>query len=507
MQKRIIQILSVAFCLVFLFNTAAYALTASEVKDKIATVQQTDGFKVGQKTFKAGGCHNFVNAVSGKIFGCSIPSTASPYQLNSDTNWTCLGTSQNGKEIAELMKQAQPGDIYRAYDKYTSKHTAMVYYTDSNGVTVYQSTGAGIGTPTLSYDKYATFYGLSLYRCNKVDTDKSTDNNRVEVKGNDENSTFPVTIFNCWYTVEPKCAPGMRLDVSDGSSDSGANIQIWNNNSTDAQKFYFEGVGNGYYVIKTSSGKVLDVANGDDVSRTNVQQWNANGTDAQKWQLLDAGDGYFYIVPAVNTDLRLDVYDADTDNGTNVWIYSANNSAAQQWKLSSSVAPESGTIVDGDGESSHTHTKGKYLFYEAAHPHYNYYTCATCGEKFTDGSTKKMDGCTECYPVKIYWHTDNSRFKVSRNNATLAVKGTASKSVVGSVTEVGVYLYDAQENYLTGKSEHGSFSGNYDYFYVWYDVNKSMGYTLQPGTTYKYRFYAVVNGKKYSSQMFSFTAN
>lgn len=43
-----------------------------------------------------------------------------------------------------------------------------------------------------------------------------------------------------------------------------------------------------------------------------------------------------------------------------------------------------------------THTKGAYLWAEALHPHYNYYTCSVCGEKFTDGSTATSSSCTQC---------------------------------------------------------------------------------------------------------------
>lgn len=46
----------------------------------------------------------------------------------------------------------------------------------------------------------------------------------------------------------------------------------------------------------------------------------------------------------------------------------------------------------GDGN----HTKGDYLFKEAVHPHYVYWTCSVCGEKFTDNSTLPLDSCAIC---------------------------------------------------------------------------------------------------------------
>lgn len=50
------------------------------------------------------------------------------------------------------------------------------------------------------------------------------------------------------------------------------------------------------------------------------------------------------------------------------------------------------------GNDTHTtHTKGSFLFYEAAHPHYNYYKCSVCGTTFTDGTTNYISGCSSCH--------------------------------------------------------------------------------------------------------------
>lgn len=44
------------------------------------------------------------------------------------------------------------------------------------------------------------------------------------------------------------------------------------------------------------------------------------------------------------------------------------------------------------------HVKGEFQWFEAAHPHYNHYACATCGADFTDDSTTKIDSCVDCNP-------------------------------------------------------------------------------------------------------------
>lgn len=63
-----------------------------------------------------------------------------------------------------------------------------------------------------------------------------------------------------------------------------------------------------------------------------------------------------------------------------------------------------GTVVfypDGTPPAHTEHVKGAYLFYEADHPHYNYYTCSVCGQKFTDGSTTTVNSCPQCHSVHV----------------------------------------------------------------------------------------------------------
>src|SRR3970040_279184 len=53
---------------------------------------------------------------------------------------------------------------------------------------------------------------------------------------------------------------GRCLDVANGSSADGANVQLWDCNGLTAQQFRFESVGSGYFQIRNvASNKCLDV--------------------------------------------------------------------------------------------------------------------------------------------------------------------------------------------------------------------------------------------------------
>ena len=57
--------------------------------------------------------------------------------------------------------------------------------------------------------------------------------------------------------------------------------------------FKIEKTSDGYYKIEAEhSGKVLDVFGSKTENCTNVQQYEYNGSNAQKWKIVDAGNGY-----------------------------------------------------------------------------------------------------------------------------------------------------------------------------------------------------------------------
>lgn len=135
------------------------------------------------------------------------------------------------------------------------------------------------------------------------------------------------------YTISPKCASGLVLDVSGGSTSNSANIQLYTPNGTNAQTVKVEYIGDGWYkFIFACSNKVLDVAGGSSKSGTNVQQYEWNNTSAQYWKIVSAGNGYYYIINK-SGNKYLDVQNGANASGTNVWVYDGNKTDAQKWKF------------------------------------------------------------------------------------------------------------------------------------------------------------------------------
>ena len=135
------------------------------------------------------------------------------------------------------------------------------------------------------------------------------------------------------YYVVNNFKNNIALDVHSASTVSGANIQIYSKNNTNAQKFIFQHNDSGLYTIyNTNSNKVLDVYAGLKNNGTNIQQYTFNNTDAQKW-ILRKNIGGTYTFLNVGTGKALDIYAGNINSGTNVQQYTDNGTNAQKFKL------------------------------------------------------------------------------------------------------------------------------------------------------------------------------
>ena len=145
------------------------------------------------------------------------------------------------------------------------------------------------------------------------------------------------------YKIKSVLSNNKYIDVSAGSYDNGANIQLWTNDNVQQQKFQltYNKKENYYEIMSVNSGKVLDVQSNGKDDGANVWQYEGNNTDAQKWVLQSAGDGYYYIV-ACNSYLYLDIKDGNASNGINVQIYEGNETSSQKFKF------EKTKMIDSD---------------------------------------------------------------------------------------------------------------------------------------------------------------
>lgn len=135
------------------------------------------------------------------------------------------------------------------------------------------------------------------------------------------------------------------LEVADGSTADGANIQQGNYSGAGHQQWTIaplpprNGGDYSYFSLHAvHSGKVPDVFDFSLADGGNIAQWeDLNGTN-QHWYLEYAGDNWFYVCSRLSAKC-LDVADANTGHGVNVQQGSRNGEPNQQWRLLPVNAP------------------------------------------------------------------------------------------------------------------------------------------------------------------------
>lgn len=141
-------------------------------------------------------------------------------------------------------------------------------------------------------------------------------------------------VANGAYVIRSALNDKMVLDVNAGSTANGANIQVYEYNGSNAQKFLITNDAKGYVTIKNiGSGKFVSV-DGKGWNGNNVMQSAQSNGWNQKWIIVKTNNTY-QIVSALNDSFVLDVTAALAMNGTNIQIYESNGTKAQQFLFGS----------------------------------------------------------------------------------------------------------------------------------------------------------------------------
>lgn len=140
------------------------------------------------------------------------------------------------------------------------------------------------------------------------------------------------------------------VDLSLGSTNNGAAIQIYKNNNSIAQTWkllkvrnsraemdamanqYRDVISDGTYYITSSKNTsyTLDVSGGSKVDFGNIQLYQYNGTVAQGWKISHDAQGYVTFIN-VGSNRAIDLFKGTATNWQNVNQYSSNGTYAQKW--------------------------------------------------------------------------------------------------------------------------------------------------------------------------------
>lgn len=135
------------------------------------------------------------------------------------------------------------------------------------------------------------------------------------------------------YRIKSSLATEKVLDVMSGSMKSEANVQLWTNNNTSAQKWKLKKVGEYFTAQCILSKKFLDLEDNIAENGKTIWQYNENGTDAQKWKISHIQNSLYKFAAKTNNNFFIDLAGGIPNEGTNIQIYRGNNTPAQRWYL------------------------------------------------------------------------------------------------------------------------------------------------------------------------------
>ncbi len=134
------------------------------------------------------------------------------------------------------------------------------------------------------------------------------------------------------YEIHSMINEQYNLDVTNADKKTGANVQLYIDNNTDAQRWRVSFDEKGYAMLQSiNSGKFLSLNGSKIQSGENIVQSDLVNEN-QKW-IFTSLNGAVQIVSALNKDYVVDLSGAHSVNGRNIQLYANNRTKAQQWRF------------------------------------------------------------------------------------------------------------------------------------------------------------------------------
>ena len=251
-----------------------------------------------------------------------------------DKGYITFYNVSSGKVLDVSSGSATSGTNVQQYQANNSYAQKWLVYKNDNGTYSIESALwpnlsldiAGASTSNRTNVRIYSSNDTSAQQFNLISEAKVRDNLDAKASSNID------VLSDGTYLINSSLANNKVLDVKSGSTANGANVQLYQSNMTNAQKWEVTHDEKGYVTFtNVGSGKVLDVNSAAITPKTNVQQYISNDSLAQKWIVSKNENGTYSIESALWSGICLDVADASSANGANAQIYNLNGTKAQEF--------------------------------------------------------------------------------------------------------------------------------------------------------------------------------
>lgn len=174
------------------------------------------------------------------------------------------------------------------------------------------------------------------------------------------------------YELRTMVNTANTLSVAGSGVANGANVYVNPASGSNDQKWIIKKDGDAYSLRNVLSNKFLDVASAEAADKANVHIWEENDTRAQRWKVNEYGytkiDGQECLIVSLGSLVTpdgdtyfLDVSKASTTSA-DVWIYSKNLTYAQRFALYRTEATDSRMATPSDLGITKSNTIGREPF-------------------------------------------------------------------------------------------------------------------------------------------------
>ena len=313
-------------------------MTKQEKLDQLATENKntlTDGvYKIGNAQNSnyvldiASGSKN--NGANVQLY-LSNGTTAQSFTVSHDAQGYVTFTNVNSGKALDVSggKVANYSNIQQ-YNSNGTKSQKWIVKKSNSGYTIISALDSNY-VLDLSGGKVVNSQNIQLYQGNGSTAQQWTfEKNITERERLDEMATQNKSMMDDGVYYIKNHDVKFALDVASASSYSGANVQLYSLNKTDAQKWLVSHDSKGYVSFKNVNSGMYLTATGSSNGANVNQQSPSNGYN-QKWIIAFDSNQNIKLVSGLNSKLVIDVSGGKIQNGSNIQLYTSNNSAAQKW--------------------------------------------------------------------------------------------------------------------------------------------------------------------------------
>ena len=303
-------------------SNGTYEIVSSMNSNKVLDIKsgsKTSGAYVQLYDWNGSGAQQY-EIVKNQNGYYTIKNVGSGLYIGIQTDWNTMG--DNNRLVQGVNASTKAGQFI--FTRNGSGNWVISSAWDSKYVMDLSGASLNNGTKIQIYTSHGT--GAQEWKLSKIK------NMRAELDvlaGQNRNVLSDGTYF-----IASSANTGYVLDVSGGSLNDNANVQLYHNHGTGAQGWRVSHDSMGYITFtNVGSNKVLDVSAGLDVNNRNIQQYQSNGSYAQKWVVVQDSNGY-KIVSAINDNFVLDLSGGRIVDRRNIQLYESHGTSAQRWYFS-----------------------------------------------------------------------------------------------------------------------------------------------------------------------------